>query len=407
MALAEQLAGGTIRPIGTLPMHRPMDARDGRHLPVSEGGLALVLLISAAPLPYLINMQVNYLPLQVLLAFLALFLCFRFHRLDAGVVFLFLGYAMLLALYHLEAARALVTNPILPSLTFLALAAASKSITPRNKALPGLMVGCLTTFLSLGMLALNLRHLSSLGFEARFRGLGSGTIYAFLALVILVHLAYRRRHRELSGAWVVLLSVGPILSILLTQSRGSILTLAALVLLAAVRDLVRLVKLLAATAMTAMLVTAAPSLAVHVPLLGRLDPANYKDLSAFTSGRLGGQEHILAWLGSESDPIRLMFGREGLNGVKNFTHALELQFPHLDLLYLVYDAGLAGVSIYLILGLIVLCRMPVRSYFLLYFLSALHTNMITTPTMLALCLVYSLDQAQRNATQLQKEAQPC
>lgn len=327
----------------------------------------------------------NTLVYQLLLGLVAFSILFRIKAASIEIVAVSAIALLLIALFNFSDPTSIITNPSIPVLGLMTFLAGSQLRTRNQQTLARAAIVFVALQLAFqGFFNLNFSPTDS--FTGRSKGYGSGTTYALMAGTLLVYLTSMLSRRRLHPLAFCALTAVPLWTLSLTQSRGVVLSLVIIIVL---RNLVRLrsfFKLLALGAVAALVVGLNPHLIDSVPLFSRFQIGNNFDLNAFSSGRIGSQIVIMNWISSEPSILSLLLGAEGLNGIK--TLASEgFEFPHFDLLYLAYDTGLVGAGLYLFLAGILLFRTRFDSYVLLFFLSALHTNMVLSPVFLVLSIV--------------------
>ncbi|SFQ78703.1 hypothetical protein [Donghicola eburneus] len=327
----------------------------------------------------------NTLPLQLFLGLASLFLLFRIRSISIGIVCFSLAVLLIIALYNFSNPTSLITNPCIP-LLFLMSAFAGARLHARNQeAIDRTAV----VFLTL-QLVFHVFYNSSFSaadtLTGRSKGFGSGTTYSLMAAIMLIYLSLMLTQGRLHRFTFCTLAIVPIWTIFLTQSRGAFLSLVIILIVKNLLGVRSFFKLFAAATLMACIIAISPDILTKVPLFDRLQISSNSDLEAFSSGRIQTQRVIMGWISSEPSFLSLLLGAEGLNGVKRLT-SQGLEFPHLDLLYLLYDTGLLGVGLYIVMMLLLLIRTRFDSYMLLFFLSALHTNMVLSPTFLILSIV--------------------
>lgn len=303
-----------------------------------------------------------------------------------------------LAIYNISSAASLVTNPIpvtIVTLTMVILADGGKAAyLPRiRRALAQVFI-----LFSVLSLFLNIEHVATEGFAARTKGFGSGTLYATLSVIAIVFYTSRLKRSEINVASYLLLCATPAWSLLMTQSRGAALTLAiTLMIMSAgnVRALGKLAFLLIAGLAAFFLFE--PNLA-DVGLIRRITPDNFQDLEQFSSGRIVTHLAIIRWFETESSALALAWGK-GLNELKAIVAQFDLEFPHFDLLYVLYDGGVVSAAMFVLLLGLMIAKGRVRQYTVIFALSGLHTNMIASPALIVfLYLLTVCEGAGRAAT---------
>ena len=327
----------------------------------------------------------NTLPLQLFLGLASFFLLFRIKAVSIEVVCLSATALLLIALFNFSNPTSLITNPCIPLFVLMTALAGTQFQTRNQQTLARVAIVLLALQLVFHVFFNSTFSLVDT-LNGRSKGYGSGTTYALLAATMLIYLTSMLTQRRLHLFAFCALAAVPLWTIFLTQSRGVFLSL---MIILVVKNLFRMrsfFKLLASASVAVLIVALNPNLLDNVPLFDRLKVDSSWDFEAFSSGRLQTQIVIMNWISSEPSLLSLFLGAEGLNGVKTLTNQ-GLEFPHFDLLYLAYDTGFVGVSLYLFLMALLLGRTRFDSYILLFFLSALHTNMVLSPVFLIVSIV--------------------
>lgn len=327
----------------------------------------------------------NTLVYQLFLGLVAFLILFRIKAASIEIVTVSAIALSLIVLFNFLDPTSIITNPSIPILGLMTFLAGSQLQTRNQKTLERSAILFVTLQLAFqGFFNLDFSPIDS--FTGRSKGYGSGTTYALMAATLLVYLTSMLSRRRLHPLAFCALTTVPVWTIFLTQSRGVLLSL---IIILVLRNLVRMrsfFKLLAMGAAAALVFGLNPHLVDSVPIFNRLQIGDQLDLNAYSSGRIDTQIVIINWILTEPSIISLFLGAEGLNGIKTLV-SQGLQFPHFDLLYLAYDTGLVGAGLYLLLAWVLLVRTRFDSYVLLFFLSALHTNMVLSPAFLLLSIV--------------------
>ena len=327
----------------------------------------------------------NTLPLQLFLGLASLFLLFRIQAVSIAVVCLSATALLLIVLFNFSDPASLITNPCIPLFGLMTALAGTQLQTRNQQTLARVAIVFFALQLVLHVF-FNSIFSPADTLTGRSKGYGSGTTYALMAATQLIYLTSMLTQRRLRLFAFCALAAVPLWTIFLTQSRGVFLSL---VIILVVKNLSRMrsfFKLMALAAVAAFIVALNPNFLDNVPLFDRLQIDSSWNLDAYSSGRLQTQIVIMNWISSEPSLLSLFLGAEGLNGIKTLVNQ-GLEFPHFDLLYLAYDTGLVGTSLYLFLMVLLLVRTRFNSYILLFFVSALHTNMVLSPVFLILSIV--------------------
>ena len=360
---------------------------------------ALALNASIINLSYFIESD-NTLPVQVCLGLVAFAMLFRF-RIDSVQIITGLAVGLLaITIYNFSQPLSLITNPCIPILGLMAFLAGTRLYPRHQQTL--VRTAIIFVIFQLGLqLYFNFTFNPAGTVTNRSKGFGSGTTYSIMAAYLLIYFATQLKEHRRHLLFLLALSVIPMWSILLTQSRGAFLSLLMIFFTNSLLRKGMSGKLLLAITVVSVFMAINPIVSESIPLLERLRIDNDFDIQTYSSGRAETQFAIINWFTSESNVLALLFGAEGLNGVKALSYQ-GYQFPHFDILYLIYDTGLVGVGLYLAFTLLILVRTRFDSYILLFFLSGLHTNMILTPAFLLLSM--ALYQMKRGEVQQDRPA---
>ena len=240
-------------------------------------------------------------------------------------------------------------------------------------------------FLGISLLLLGL-HIRQYGSDIRFKGFGSGTLHALLAMLCLLYYTDKYKFARLGLVRYLVVFSLAFTILLKTGSRGCfVFTIAALTLTAWKNIRATTVVYGLAAILVPLLLVNAVDIA-DVPLLKRFIFSNYCDWQTFTSGRLISYQHILRWFWSQRSWNSVLFG-SGLNSMKDFVATYDICFPHFDILYILYEGGfvLLGVYGYLFYKAIRYSRYYL--YPLLIFANGLHTNMLASPNMIMIFIM--------------------
>ena len=342
---------------------------------------AITLFIAVSKIDFILKVNINLLPIQFISLGLCCFLLLKVLRVDRPFFFLVASSATLLILvYNLRQPFHIITNPLLPSLLLMIFLSSFALNVRKLESLKFVIISVVGINLSIHLVQNLLFSPEQFG-NGRMKGLGSGTSYAILACYILFFLIDEYRFKAMSLAWCLVLSVVPLSSILLTQSRGAFLSLLIILTLKSISSAKNFFIILVLLGVSIFAMSEMESLITAVDLLSRIDFRRFDNLDQFTSGRLLTQEYILQWAFSGIGTMQILFGDSGLNGFKQLISD-GLEYPHFDLLYFLYDTGSIGAMVYVGSAIMILCRYRWDKYLLLFFLSSLHTNMVLSPGIL-------------------------
>jgi hypothetical protein len=335
-------------------------------------------------LSYFIDSE-NTLPLQLFLGLVSFFILIRIKVTSIDVFVVYAIVFLSITLFNVSDLTSIITNPVLPLLglmTFLA----GTHLRSRNQQT---IVRAAIIFVALQIvlqLFFNFDFSPADSLTGRSKGYGSGTTYSLMAAISLIHLTSMLSQRRLRPLGFCALAAVPLWTLLLTQSRGVFLSLVVILVVKNLSGIRSFFKLLTLAVVTALVFVLTQDLLDSIPLLSRFYFGSETDLEVYTSGRLLTQAAITNWITSETSILSLLLGAEGLNGIKTLA-SQGFEFPHFDLLYIVYDTGFVGVSVYIFLAVRLLVRTRFDSYVLLFFLSSFHTNMLLSPVFLVLSIL--------------------
>lgn len=120
------------------------------------------------------------------------------------------------------------------------------------------------------------------------------------------------------------------------------------------------------------------------PFFARWDFSEYDDFESFTSGRSITQLKLLSEISSSFNSF--LFGN-GLNSVKHLVNTMKLEYPHNDVLFLLYEGGLILLAYVLYAFKILLRSFKNKILFWVFVLSSVHTNVILSPGFLTILIL--------------------
>lgn len=218
--------------------------------------------------------------------------------------------------------------------------------------------------------------------EERSKGFGSGTIFSIVSLVSLTYIYIEYINNKINLITFSFLFLVLISTIILTQSRGALLTFV-FTFIYIEFNRVRKIKL----SRILMVLVAVYFLIINSTFIERFDVNNFKDIENLTSGRSITQFYIIDSFVNNNDIIILFFGN-GLNSVKNSLVTSGLEFPHFDILFILYEGGLVLLTLYLTTIFKLYKRFNNKVFFWIFIISSLHTNVILSPGLLFFCLIF-------------------
>lgn len=216
--------------------------------------------------------------------------------------------------------------------------------------------------------------------ESRSKGFGSGTIFSVVSLYGFSIIYLKYSIKKLSLIKFIFFGLIFIFPILITQSRGVLLTLVFVFVVIEFRSLkkIKLRRILLVFIVFGYFI-------FNSAVLNRFDTSNYDDFNQLTSGRSYTQFYILESFVTESNWINILFGN-GLNSIKTIV-SRGYEYPHLDLLFILYEGGIILVLLYILTLYKVYKVYNYKLFFWIFFISSLHTNMIISPGILFLSII--------------------
>jgi hypothetical protein len=209
---------------------------------------------------------------------------------------------------------------------------------------------------------------------ARLRGFGSGTIYSVISLYGFTYIILRYKKKMILKTIFYPTLVIFFFTAILTQSRGVLLTMIFVFLVTEIKNFKFSHALLTIFLGIYFIIDSA--------VLERFYYDDSSDINHLSSGRLNTQTYIIESLFS-SDNMTIFLGN-GLNSIKQNLQPLGFEFPHLDILFVIYEGGIVLLFIYLIFIYKVYKMYQNKVLFFVFLISSLHTNMIISPGFLFL-----------------------
>ena len=352
--------------------------------PITAG---ILLTGSTYNLTYFSDSLSNSLPLQVGLGAIGIALLFKTARSSIGLYIFVLLYLITLLAYNYDKPLSFLANPVVPLIVILSIVASTgfyiKNINHIRLAIT-ITIGIIIT----SHFFQNITFSPSDHITGRSKGFGSGTLYALMAGYVIIYISQLFSRNLIQSITFAALLLVPLWTLYVTQSRGVLLSLIIIAILSSMSRMKKFLKVVVVLISIVLIINLNPQVSSQISILERFQFHENFDINIFTSGRIYTQSTILDWLLTEDKISSLTFGAEGLNGVKTLV-SRGAEFPHFDVLYLLYDAGISSVALYLILAYKIIRKFPNRIYFYMFFLSGLHTNMILSPTFLLLSLFFT------------------
>lgn len=358
--------------------------------------LSIMLLIALLPINYLVGSKINVLPLQFPLGVMIYLWCFKIglgSQKSKIVLFAFIINFLILSVYNINDPVVLASSPIILTLFNIALLGVT------NLNLNGVVImkvnkPILLFFILFSVISVyfNVQHIQEHSLTIRSKGFGSGTLYSILSLLMILFLYDCYKYRLISRNYYLINLIVPVWSLLLTQSRGVIVTLLIIIIwknLSSKRKAI--VPMLIWTPVIIISFFIIPSI-WESDLIKRFDPTSFDSIEEFTSNRLYSQLFLINEL-FNTDLVNLILGN-GLNDLKNLLKNTYLVLPHFDPLYVLHDAGVITLCFYMFFILMALKNCQYSKYLFVYIISTFHTNMIISPTFIVLVALLILNLKQ-------------
>lgn len=366
--------------------------------------LALLLSATVYPIQYFFSTLINFLPLQFIIYIIILFYFFKI-KLDKKalqIIGIFIFYFITMGIYNINNAVSIITNSVLLTIFTLLLVGIMKQVKHHHiKYLDPTLKLFFVVFIFYSIY-LNLEHSIIFGMDSRSVGFGSGTLYATLSVIAIIYNTDKFKDLQIKTPTYLLFSFVPAWSILLTQSRGALLTLGIVLIFMNLSYLKRFLKFSILIAMISVFIIMFFPEFFELEFIKRLNPSSYKSIEGFTSNRLQTQIFIFNWLDNENSILSLFFGN-GFNELKYIVYRNGIEFPHFDLLYIVYDGGYFSVLFYVFCIGVFIVKSNIKYYPLIYLLSGFHTNMILSPSFIILLFLLAMDSYLRKNKYINKQ----
>jgi len=357
--------------------------------------LAVLLFFSVIPIKYFFGAKINFLPLQFIFYIFILFIFYKIN-IKKNILIIdtfFVLYFIIVTIYNIMEPFNIFTNPVI--ITLITIIFILHTYLPKNLEYLDKILKLFFIFFIIFSLYLNIQHMMFFGgFSVRSKGFGSGTLYATLSIITILYFLDKFLLREINKFKLFIYTFIPIWSLILTQSRGALLTFILAFLIRNKSNILKyklnVLKILKWIGLLFLLIVVLLNfwkIISQIPFIKRFELSSYKNVAQFTSNRLPTQEYILEDLSNENS-VTILFGK-GLNSIKKLVYEKGLEFPHFDLLYVLYDGGLFSVIFYLIFIFLYVRKSKLIYYPLIYFFSSFHTNMIISPAYLVLLYLLS------------------
>lgn len=363
---------------------------------VEKGGLKIfiatfLLVILMYPWNYILSVNLNLMPLYFIVGIATMLLVSKFEMEINNIIItcVFAAYFSIISSYNISNPSDVFTNAIIVSLLIFLFSCYCTELDCFNFNI--LIRALFWSFLIFALVSVyyNILHYITLGFTIRSKGFGSGTLYGIISLLGMIFyfdlLKYRIFNRKLIIVAIIVFSS----SLLLTQSRG-IIACGLVVLLISKGNLKLKLKRVVWLIISAIILIFLFRDVLSIDsFLNRLDPTKYSSMEEFTSNRLQMQTYLLEQITSNFSSIEILIGKY-LNAVKYTGEHYELEPPHLDPLYIVYDGGVVSLCLFYTLILYVIVKAKSFKYLFVYAFSGLHANMILVPQYYVLVFLLTL-----------------
>ena len=282
-----------------------------------------ILLISV-PFNYFFENNFNALPIQFLLCCIVTILFFKLNL--KNTFFYFFSFLVLIT----------VSDGNIKNLTFSAVTASFLFywliLAHNNLKLPQTRLNNIVN-ISLFYIAVLLIYYSfdfylNNDFQFRSKGFGSGTVFSLIALYGFCAIYLRYNSKNLSLINFIPLSLVFIIPILITQSRGVLVTFIFVIIFVELKSLkkFKLRRFLLFLLFFGYII-------FNSNIMNRFDFSYYEDVDHLTSNRLPSQQYIYESFVTETNWINILFGN-GLKSVNNILHQQKgFEFPHFDILF--------------------------------------------------------------------------
>ena len=339
--------------------------------------LAVLIFLAVLPFNYFFENNFNALPIQILIIF---FLTLLFFKIKLNkLLLIFASIAVLLLTSNIEFSL-LFSSAVTASFIIIWLILISGNLNFTFKKFNHIIT-ILVLIIFIFTIYFNLEFYLESGFNIRSKGFGSGTIFSILSLYSITFIYLLYKNNSLSK-FIFYTLFGVFLSTaILTQSRGVLLSILVVFITIEFRDLknIKWLRLIFIFIIGFVFV-------FNSSVLNRFNVDQYDDLNQLTSGRSDTQILIIESILMSNDKMTLFFGN-GLNSIKEL-QIKGFEYPHLDLLYLLYEGGLILVFIYIIIMYKIYKIYFNKLIFWIYIISTFHTNMILSPGMLFLGFLF-------------------
>lgn len=333
------------------------------------------IFLIAVPFNYFFENNFNALPFQFLLS---IFISISFFKLKPNnLLFIVFSFLALVVISNGDISNFALSAVAASFFTFWLIIVSPNLKLPQYKY--NNIVNIILFFILVMIVYYSIDFYLKNNFELRSKGFGSGTIFSVIALYgfCTIYLTYVLK--KLNLIIFIPLSLLFLTPILITQSRGVLLTV---IFICVAIELKRIKKInfrgiLLIFRSVLFISIIFGYIIFNTNIINRLNVSYFNDLNHLTSGRLDVQLYIWDLFVTESNWIKILFGN-GYNSLDVLV-SKGYEFPHFDLLYLLHEGGIFLILLY-VLTLFKLYKVfNIKLFFWIYIVSSLHTNMIILP----------------------------
>ena len=339
--------------------------------------IPIILFFTMLPLNYFFQGISNSLPIQVVLIFICSILLYNNNF--KNLTLFFVSFIILLMCANLDFINLIYSATSASFLVFWIILSCNElknkyfEIDKLNKYFFYLIV--------IFTLYFNVDFLINDNSLQRSKGFGSGTIYSLISIYGFIYLYKIYISNSISKFKFYFIAALFILTFILTMSRGVFITLI-LVLLFYEFKVIKEMKLFRFLSIIFLI----SIFFYNSNFIDRFYATNYFDFESLTSGRSSTQLYIIRDFLNEKDFVSKLFGN-GLNSIKINLVTKGFEFPHFDILFLLYEGGIVLLTLYIVTLVKIFRKFNSRIFFWIFILSSFHTNMLLSPGFLYVSLV--------------------
>ena len=336
--------------------------------------LAILIFFTSLPINYFFENNFNFLPIQLIIILLISRLFFSINL--KHILIISISIMALFLAGNIEFNQ-VFSSSITATFVTIWFILFSKKIKFKIKDL-NKIISILFLIMTVFVAYFNLDFFLSSDLNIRSKAFGSGSLFSIISLYGFTFLMVIYNMKLINKFFFYPILIVFFTSALLTQVRGVMLTMIVVYILLEFENLKswKWSRLLLITSLGVLLI-------VNSSILNRFNIDNTADVNQLTSGRYATQLLIIESVFITSDNMTFLFGH-GLNSIKQNLQPIGLEFPHLDVLFLLYEGGLILLIIYIILMYRIYKSYKYKLLFWIFIISSLHTNMILSPGFLFL-----------------------